>query len=66
MGMVGRKTIGESKGTAVISVPGDFWPQWHARSGRLLGTGVTFAYLNDKSPIAKRTRDDRSCLKKEN
>jgi len=25
-------------------VPCDFWPTWHARSGKLLGTGATFWY----------------------
>src|SRR5690606_26135160 len=25
-------------------VPCDFWPTWHAKSGKLLGTGATFWY----------------------
>jgi len=28
----------------------DFWPKWHAKTGRLLGTGHTVRYLNDHIP----------------
>lgn len=31
-----------------------FWPKWHAKSGKLLGTGHTVAYVNDKGPIPNR------------
>src|SRR5262249_27556330 len=30
-------------------VPCDFWPTWHAASGRLLGTGATFWYARDRN-----------------
>ena len=41
---LGRRT--ESDGATVV--PCDFWPKWHARSGRLLGTGQTARYRNNK------------------
>ncbi len=51
---LGRKAAGESGGRPVTSVPGDFWPQFHRKSGKLLGLGVTFTYVDDKAPIANR------------
>jgi hypothetical protein len=30
-------------------VPCDFWPKWHAASGKLLGTGATFWYATDRN-----------------
>jgi hypothetical protein len=32
----------------VIVAASDFWPKWHAKSGRLLGIGHTVRYLNDR------------------
>jgi len=31
----------------------DFWPTWHAASGKLLGTGATFAYSQEKDDHLK-------------
>jgi len=28
----------------------DFWPKWHAKTGKLLGTGHTVRYISDKIP----------------
>ena len=30
--------------------PGDFWPKWHAASGKVLGIGQTFRYSGEKRP----------------
>ncbi len=30
--------------------PGDFWPKWHAASGKVLGIGQTFRYKDEKTP----------------
>ncbi len=36
----------------------DFWPKWHAKSGKLLGIGHTVRYQNNKvMPTAMRTRE---------
>ena len=35
-------------GDGVEAAPCDFTPQWHARTGKLLGTGKTFWYKNDE------------------
>ena len=40
----------------VIVATCDFTPKWHAKSGKLLGTGQTVRYLNDKV-IAERDRE---------
>jgi len=34
-------------GPDLIAAPCDFTPQWHARTGKLLGTGKTFWYKNN-------------------
>jgi hypothetical protein len=54
---LGRHVIGKVGGKDVEEVPGDFWPQWHAASGKLLGIGVTFQYVDDKGPIKNRQAD---------
>ena len=35
-------------GDGIEAAPCDFTPQWHARTGKLLGTGKTFWYKNDE------------------
>ncbi len=54
---LGRHVVGKLGETNIEEVPGDFWPQWHARSGKLLGIGVTFRYVDDKGPIKNRQAD---------
>ncbi len=42
-----------STSPGVVAVPCDFTPKWHAKTGRLLGTGATFSYsieTNDHVP----------------
>ncbi|MGD9646911.1 MAG: exo-alpha-sialidase [Pirellulales bacterium] len=34
-------------------VPCDFWPTWHAKTGKLLGTGATFWYSASKNDHVK-------------
>jgi hypothetical protein len=51
---LGRRPAGESDGKPVTMVPGDFWPDYHRKSGKLLGLGVTFSYTDDKGPIRNR------------
>ncbi len=38
----------EARGTIVAAC--DFWPKWHAKTGKLLGIGQTVRYRNDKGP----------------
>jgi hypothetical protein len=40
---LGRRNVPQG-GEIVIA---DFWPQWHARSGKLLGIGHTIRYINN-------------------
>jgi len=43
------ETLGRrNEPNGLIVVPSDFWPQWHAQSGRLLGIGHTVRYANDR------------------
>jgi len=49
---LGRRT---EPGGVIVGVC-DFTPKWHAKSKRLLGTGHTVRYLNDKL-IAERPRE---------
>lgn len=51
---LGRRPAGMLDGKPVEVVCGDFWPKWHAKSGKLLGTGHTVAYVNDKGPVPNR------------
>lgn len=51
---LGRRPAGMLDGKAVEVVCGDFWPKWHAKSGKLLGAGHTIAYVDDKGPVANR------------
>src|SRR6185295_14296827 len=49
-------TLGRrSESNGVIVAACDFWPKWHAKSGKLLGIGHTVRYLNDKViPVRRR------------
>ena len=38
----------EANGVQVVI--SDFWPKWHAKTGRLLGTGHTVRYRDDRGP----------------
>lgn len=38
----------------IVVALGDFWPKWHARSGRLLGIGHTVRYRGDALAPARR------------
>jgi hypothetical protein len=49
---LGRRPEGENREVAIC----DFTPKWHAASSRLLGTGHTVRYLNNKIP-AERARE---------
>jgi hypothetical protein len=40
-------------GDGVAICPSDFWPAWHARSQRLLGTGHTCLYRNNQIPSGR-------------
>lgn len=43
------ETLGRrDEGNGVIVAASDFWPSWHAKSGRLIGIGHTVRYLNNK------------------
>ena len=52
-------TLGQRNETDGIVVGAcDFWPKWHAKSGKLLGIGHTVRYQNNKvMPTAKRARE---------
>jgi hypothetical protein len=51
-------TLGRRKEEGGIEVvPCDFWPKWHAKSGKLLGTGHTVRYADDKGPMKERRRE---------
>jgi hypothetical protein len=41
---LGRRSMGPN----IEAAPCDFTPQWHVRTGKLLGTGKTFWYRNDE------------------
>ncbi len=43
---LGRRPAGDGAELGVS----DFWPKWHAASGRLLGTGKVFRYRGDRRP----------------
>ncbi|MBP88463.1 MAG: hypothetical protein CMJ64_17405 [Planctomycetaceae bacterium] len=48
-GLVAHRSLDRRPmGDAVEAAPCDFTPQWHARTGKLLGTGKTFWYKNDE------------------
>ncbi len=45
----------QSKGEDIEMTVCDFWPQWHAASGKMLGTGHTVWYQNNRvMPVRKR------------
>jgi len=52
-----RRPEGKKGDKSVEVVIGDFCPKWHAKSGKLLGTGLTARYVDDKGPIAGSRRD---------
>ncbi|HSI07965.1 MAG TPA: hypothetical protein VK985_05195 [Rariglobus sp.] len=43
---LGRRSAADGSEVAISN----FWPQWHASSGRILGTGNTLPYKTDKGP----------------
>ncbi len=43
---LGRRPEGDGVEVGVS----DFWPKWHAKSGKLLGTGKVFYYRGDRRP----------------
>jgi hypothetical protein len=51
---LGRRSAGSDGDTTIESGLADFWPKWHAKTGKLLGTGATFRYTGDKGPVANR------------
>lgn len=36
---------------------GDFWPKWHAKTGKLLNIGHTFNYVDDTHPVPNQRRE---------
>ena len=52
-----RATLGRrDEPDGVVVAACDFWPKWHAKTGRLLGIGHTVRYLGDKV-IPERKRE---------
>ena len=51
---LGRRPAGLDGDKPVEAGIADFWPKWHAKSGKLLGTGATFRFTGDKAPVANR------------
>lgn len=51
-----QDTLGRrDEADGVVVAACDFWPKWHAKTGRLLGTGHTVRYLNNKvMPVRNR------------
>lgn len=45
---LGRRPLGDGLEVGVC----DFWPKWHAKSGKLLGTGHVVYYRGDRRPEA--------------
>lgn len=45
---LGRRPLGDGLEVGVC----DFWPKWHAKSGKLLGTGHAVYYRGDRRPEA--------------
>ncbi len=54
---LGRRVVGKDREKKIEEVPGDFWPQWHAKSGKVLGLGTTFRYLHDSGPMRNAKAD---------
>lgn len=52
-------TLGHRNETnGIVTGACDFWPKWHAKSGKLLGIGHTVRYQNNRvMPTATRTRE---------
>ena len=40
--------LGDKLTTAVVC---DYWPKWHAKSGKLLGTGQSLSFIDDAAPV---------------
>lgn len=52
------ETLGRRNEPAGVEVaPSDFWPKWHAASGKLLGIGHNVRYLNNRVMPLSRTRE---------
>jgi hypothetical protein len=47
----------------IVVAASDFWPKWHAKSGKLLGIGHTVRYQNDKVMPAPNHADFSQCMK---
>ncbi|MCE9530201.1 MAG: glycoside hydrolase [Planctomycetes bacterium] len=54
---LGRRPGGKFNGNPVEVCVSDYWPKWHAKSGKLLGTGQSLRYANNKGPINGSSRD---------
>ncbi|HND56093.1 MAG TPA: sialidase family protein, partial [Pirellulaceae bacterium] len=54
---LGRRPDGEIDGRPVELACGDFWPKWHAKSGKLLAIGHTFRYYDEKAPVKNVRRE---------
>ncbi len=48
---LGRRPDKTPEGKPTEEAVADFWPKWHAKTGRLLGTGQSEPYVTDKEPI---------------
>jgi hypothetical protein len=53
------ETLGRrDEANGIVVAASDFWPKWHAKSGKLLGIGHNVRYQNDKvMPAAIRARE---------
>ncbi len=53
-----RDTLGHrNEPQGIVVAPSDFWPKWHAKSGKLLGIGHNVRYQNNKVMPMSRTRE---------
>lgn len=48
LGRRAGKTMAGGAGEEAIA---DFWPKWHAKSGKILGTGQSEIYVGNKQPV---------------
>lgn len=48
---LGRRAATSPEGKPTEEAVVDFWPKWHAKTGKLLGTGQSEPYVTDKQPI---------------
>lgn len=52
-----RRSDGVRDGQPVEIGVCDFWPKWHAKSGKLLNIGHTVRYVDDKHPLPNMRRE---------